>query len=490
MIYFRKSLIKNGAKREWLGHSILMNKRLHRPDEILANPSRDPNREGPFSPNRIDKIFSTYEIIPEKIKARENSHLEFKQAFSLGSLGKYAKTMAAFANADGGYIVFGITNSPHRLEGLKDTRFADIDPEKLTNFLNEHLAPEIRWEKHVHLIGVKEFGLIYVFSSREKPVLCKKNSNQERDDKPALKEGEIYYRYRGRSECIKYPELRRIIDDTRKQEQTLWMNHLKRIARIGVKNAGVFDLNSGEIAGAGGTFIIDESLLPSLSFIREGEFVEMEGTPALRLVGSVTPIEGSLLPSFRKVRVVETKAIHGPDLIEAFLKNERVNNPRQYIQQICHENSAFFPVYFFIRSAQLDIPAVINLVNDEVVTQQTKNRLIDRLTNDRSLSLPFPSGQGEGSQKKKLYVERLKSSGLVVNDVSQDDIFHALQAIRMLDRKTLDVKYIRGILLECFVKHYGKSQAVIRRKIEDNLRRAVCFLDAVLNRDAVTNIPK
>ena len=193
------------------------------------------------------------------------------------------------------------------MEGLRDTRFADIDPTVLTAFLNEHLAPEVRWERHIHTIQEKSFGLIYVFPAKTKPVICKKSSNQERGDtKAALKEGEIYYRYRGSSEVIKYPELRRIIDESRKEEQALWMSHLKRIARIGVKDAGIFDIKSGHVSGPGGTFVIDETLLPELAFIREGEFVEREGIPALKLIGSLSSVESSVLPSIR--RVVETSA--------------------------------------------------------------------------------------------------------------------------------------------------------------------------------------
>lgn len=49
---------------------------------------------------------------PGRLVSRENSRLEYKETFNWGSRAKYAKTMAAFANNDGGFIVFGVKNSP------------------------------------------------------------------------------------------------------------------------------------------------------------------------------------------------------------------------------------------------------------------------------------------------------------------------------------------------------------------------------------------
>ena len=43
-----------------------------------------------------------------RVKSRERNNLEYKESFGLSSWAKYAKTMAAFANNQGGYILFGI----------------------------------------------------------------------------------------------------------------------------------------------------------------------------------------------------------------------------------------------------------------------------------------------------------------------------------------------------------------------------------------------
>jgi hypothetical protein len=69
------------------------------------------------------------------------------------------------------------------------------------------------------------------------------------------------------------------------REQLLWLDHLKEIARVGVQDAGIFDLRSGKITGSGGSFLIDESLLSQAAFIREGEFSETKGRPVFKIVG-------------------------------------------------------------------------------------------------------------------------------------------------------------------------------------------------------------
>src|ERR1035441_7266905 len=80
------------------------------------------------------------------LRNRENSQLEFKETFNLGSRAKYGRSLAAFANTRGGYIVFGVTNEPRRLKGVNSVNFDSCDPSKLTEFLNSHFSPELAWE--------------------------------------------------------------------------------------------------------------------------------------------------------------------------------------------------------------------------------------------------------------------------------------------------------------------------------------------------------
>jgi len=191
----------------------------------------------------------------------------------------------------------------------------------MSKSLNDHFSPEIEWDVHQHELHENIYGILYIHESKHKPVICCKDSGKE------LKEGEIYYRYRGRSERIKYPELRSLLETMREQEQKIWMQHVANIARIGVRDAGIFDIQTGQVTGSGGSFLIDESLLSQLSFIKEGEFTEVKGKPALKLIGNVRSING-VPSSIVKKQIVKTKGIRISDIVVSFLNQEDVLEPQ------------------------------------------------------------------------------------------------------------------------------------------------------------------
>ena len=60
------------------------------------------------------------------VRSRESVHLEFKESFNGNAYDKYMKTMAAFANNSGGYIVFGISDSPRTAKGLSEKSLKNL----------------------------------------------------------------------------------------------------------------------------------------------------------------------------------------------------------------------------------------------------------------------------------------------------------------------------------------------------------------------------
>ncbi len=54
--------------------------------------------------------------------------------------------MAEQANNNGGYIIFGVKDSPRKLIELINNRFDEIDPVRITRFLNANFSPEISYE--------------------------------------------------------------------------------------------------------------------------------------------------------------------------------------------------------------------------------------------------------------------------------------------------------------------------------------------------------
>jgi hypothetical protein len=436
--------------------------------------------ERPFSLATLNEIFKLSPKHADCVNSRESSWLEFKESFNWGGAAEYTRTCAAFANVKGGYIVFGIKNKPHRLIGLKKKAFGafeGIDPAKVSEFLNQHFAPEIRWEIHVHEVAGKQFGLLYVHEATEKPVVCTCEASGDK-----LREGDIYYRYRGRTMRIKYPELRAIMDARRLEEQKLWLKHLAKIARVGVRDAAVFDLASGQVTGAHGTFVIDESLLSQLSFIKEGEFSETRGKPSLKLIGSLEAVPGS--PNVLAAKqVVKSKGIRTADIVLGFLDHQKVSDPDEYLKQVCFESTAFMPVYYYMHRAKLDRDAAIQLVDGVLCRGQAKGKLLGRLRMGTTQQMPLPTTDTTSARKRRAFVEQAKKES--INErLTGVDLKYCLQALRALTRAEVrrHSKYLRALLKHWFNKHYASQDGVLA----DNLRRTTCWLDEALFMPATT----
>lgn len=247
-----------------------------------------------FDPEILAAIFQRNQRNPQLISSRESTTLEFKDTFSFGSLPEYAKTMAAFANNEGGYIVFGIKDNPREIIGINSSVFDNIDQAKLTQGLGSIFQPTIGWDIHTHEWEGLTFGILYTYPSQTKPVIATKNSGD-------IKDGEIYFRYRARSEKIRFPELRKLLDDQIELRSVAWRRVFENTARIDPINVAIMDTISGEISGKGGTVVIDESLLPKLKFIREGDFTQKPGAPALKLIGDLQSVPVSAIRSKKVV---------------------------------------------------------------------------------------------------------------------------------------------------------------------------------------------
>jgi hypothetical protein len=301
---------------------------------------------------------------------RESSRLEFKASFNLGSGAKYARTMSAFANNRGGYMVFGVAPSPHQLKGLNVANFEGCDPAKVTEVLNAHFSPELEWEMGTFEFAGVTLGFLYTFEATDKPVIATANSGQD------VREGEIYYRYKGQSTAIRYAELRAIIEEKLVRERRAWMQHFQTISQAGPTNVGILDTIHGRLFGGGPPFLIDEALLRKLKFIRQGRFSDTDGEPTLRLIGDVTPVAG--IERERPVSV----GIHADDLFTAFLAQRQLegSEARSYLRETSYQPTPYVPVHYFRRLSGLNVEEAVELVtSSSSVFTTTKRDLARRL---------------------------------------------------------------------------------------------------------------
>ncbi len=434
----------------------------------------------PLDEDELFKIFKTSAMFPDRLIKREDKNHEFKESFNMANAPMYLKTIAAFANNEGGYIIFGVKDKPHILQGLDDKaldRFATLPVEQFTRLLQDYFAPDIVWKNCIYEYKSLSFGIIYIYPAKVKPVICKKSSDTGNNPRYALKESDIYYRYGGRTERIKYSELQRIIDEKRAAEERQWMRFLIKATRVGVENACIMDITKGEISGTGGKIVIDEDLLKRISFIKEGEFVENGGTPTLRLVGDVETIETGKMVVAKTKNVI--KAIEPTDIIEAFLKSERVENPIDYIKRICSASSGNLPVYHYLIQSGKSRDAVINDLNALTVRGIAKRTLINRLKGKCEKTRTFPVRETKASQKRKKYLALWLEENIPDFTVGEKDLNSCVEALCYLGVEQIKEHelYIKKKLFALYKIFYETSDSALAQIF----RRVICYLDESLN---------
>jgi len=247
-----------------------------------------------LSSTHIDRLLTLQPGKPY-LRARESRTLEFKRQFQRASLVEMAKDLAAFANNEGGYLVYGVKDMPREPIGMSNDQFDSLDDAEITRAVNQHFAPSIKWERVTHEWNGRRFGVMYAHPGADRPIIAIQDGGRNQE----IRAGEIYYRYGARTTRIGYAELRALIDEKVTREREAWFRLLERIGRIGPENVAVLDTVEGRIESGNRTIVIDDALIPRLKFIREGQFQERGGALALRLVGDVHP--ASIIRAGREV---------------------------------------------------------------------------------------------------------------------------------------------------------------------------------------------
>ena len=222
---------------------------------------------------------------------REGQELEFKEQYNFSGLADYLKDFSAFANNKGGYLIFGVKDAPRIPNGLSNNsveQFEKIDPEKITGFLLEIFSGNIDWEQALFTVNENKFGVFRIYQSKLKPIIAKKDEGKDQ----TIKNGEIYFRYGGRTQKIQYAELEAIINKRIEYNNNQWIDLMSKIGKSGPENAAILDTEKSVIEkGDARILVIDEVLASKFKFIKEGEFSEKEGATTLKLVGDIQSID-------------------------------------------------------------------------------------------------------------------------------------------------------------------------------------------------------
>lgn len=436
------------------------------------------SKQDPLDLTLLAGLFKIYEDNPERIKNREGVTLEFKESYNRRNMSQYFKTMASFANNKGGYIIFGVSDRPRKLVGLSKkslSQFDDIKVENLTNSLLEYFSPAINWDLTTFEFQQKSFGVIYVYPLSRKPCICKKQSVDENNNL-LLKDGDIYYRYAGRSQKIRYTELNQIIEESRKEEERLWLNLVKNAAHIGITNVGILDTNSGFISGNGGTVLLDQNILHKIAFIKEGQFVETGGKPTLRVVGDVEKIDlAKVVFNNSKVSHREVdRAIEETDVLRHFLLDEAVEQPEEYLKLMCSLSSKYLPIYFYLNLLELNREDSIQLLNNFQGRKPNKKKLLNRLKGEIISVVKISENGKKASKEKKRYVDYwINNENVVI-----DNKTYCLQALLSIEDEV--IKQNHKSILSKLMSDFYQDYSMLTTKELSWFRTVLARIDEVL----------
>jgi len=381
----------------------------------------------------------------DELMIEETDRFECKESLNFNSKALYARTIAAFANARGGVILFGIRDADRKVIGIKPGRLKDYDPAKLNQFLSSVLTPTPTWQKGEIEVAGKTVGVIFVPQADERPLICTK------DDGTDLREGDIYFRYPGENRRIKYAELSSIINEKKREVGREWGALLRRVDRAGIENVALLDLNSGVVAGRSGRFLIDEALIPKLQFVSRGHFTEDEGAPALRLLGDVEAFQGANIDV--AAEVVDHVHVSDDALIEAFVTNTLVGQPRLFIAHLAYTAKKWLPVYAFVRAAGLTDAQAAEIVKEQ---KGAKPKMVERQA-QRLIDREIPAGAAKPSSAEP--VRSMILGGTLGPPATEDECRAFTKAVRTLAPGDVQPLYLLPLLLHCWQTF--KAEAVL-----------------------------
>jgi predicted HTH transcriptional regulator len=136
-----------------------------------------------------------YDAATLRVQSRESKTREFKQEITTASLSDYTKTLAAFANADGGVLVFGVSDKPRKVVGIDPATI--IDEARWVDRLREDFHPEIPLQAQAYAVRDITIFVVAVDQNVERPVICRKGrskrivSKGREIDTEVLREGTI-----------------------------------------------------------------------------------------------------------------------------------------------------------------------------------------------------------------------------------------------------------------------------------------------------------
>ncbi|MGC8516172.1 MAG: ATP-binding protein [Thermoplasmata archaeon] len=402
----------------------------------------------------ICDFISEFQVTDDKIVNQEEGiTYEFKENFNWGSRERYAKIISSFANASGGYLLFGIKDDGH-VVGLSNNSFETRDPADVTSFLNSLFTPAILWSKFVCNLGGYKIGVIKVEEASEKPIMSYRNGQE-------VKEGDIFFRYAGKSEKIKISELKAIIETGKRMYGEKLLKSLRMIVEKGPESVKLLDLGKLKEAKEGEIYILDDDLSNwELKVHRATEDEEAKGI-GIKIVN----VEGKAVP----ITVKEFANISSELIVHAFLDQDLPANfdPMGFVERLAFETSGLVPLYFYIRKANLTRAEAVEIIKKTKSTTRGRYTILKRLSGKEYDFNSLAHGKT---------LDNLIDGSLKLSELQTSNVKAVLQSIRSCSKSFLEQNWnrLKDIIGYLYDEYY------MNPKFRSEVRWTICFIDVTL----------
>lgn len=415
----------------------------------------------------LDALYDFFQVNDLNIlQRRESSTVEFKTDFEWSSREKrikYIKSMVAFANSKGGYLMFGIGKSPHNICGCEG--FDLVDSAEITNEIANYFHCEVVFQKTTYIVNSKKIGIIYIPPSEDAPIICIKIFHGEKQ-RVILQESSIYYRYSAKSDLIRAGDLVNLISRVKERINQKWMSSLSQIGNLGIENIGILNTENGLLKVKDSTFLLDNKLLKGMKLINKYS-ERVDGEPGLRIIGE---IEGAAKVINRNITIEEYS------IIQEFLERTFDYDYASILERLPNLTSYQYPFIYFLKS----IGKGIEEYRDELLAKakfSSHTPFIDKRINNhaewfdkRKKQHPI-SKNGHLSKIRLKCLEKLKNSEICIIN-TEDEVKAFCQTFFHLDN-SFDLDRLRSDLFYLYKKHYNNSS------LAPSIREACCALDQI-----------
>ncbi|MEM7701746.1 MAG: hypothetical protein AAF251_07390 [Pseudomonadota bacterium] len=239
---------------------------------------------------------------------------------------------------------------------------------------------------------------------------------------------------------------------------------VEKLLTLGPRRTLVADLQDGTIGDGQSEIQIDATLVDKPSFIKEGQFVETDGDPTLRLIGDVQPVGGSILTK------TEFGLLTREGVRNAFLDQATPANPEEYLRFAVEVGSGkeWFPMHYFAYLAAMHTDELITFISSTAGSDDRKILCINRAKTNAAFKVAVG--------KPKSILDKLVA-GHFPTVSSAQDASQVGQAVCALPND-FDVQKspMLALLKECLPLLEGKSTVSF-------IRRAICRMDELLFSD-------